>query len=311
MKPKLYHYPACSTCKQAISFLMNIRVTFDAIDIVKSPPSIQELEQMVRHLENDGGSFKNLFNTSGVRYRELKIADQLKAGLTKEAALELLSKNGKLIKRPFFLGVDFGTVGFKDDRWKTLVGGRSPLRNLSLFGLAVGLSVGLFAGPSNVMAQAPSAPLPACFEAAILDGHAAKDVLTSSLVVAQLAPSKSATGVGDTIVGIAVKGAYFGCRASQALIAPKTLNVKKFSLFLPLKNAPVQGFEVDISTESRRILATRAIQVPWDVVDRSQGVTAKCFKSSPTAFEGFLYGALKKAKARRCTEIEIKAFVGG
>lgn len=299
MKNKLYHYPACSTCKQAITYLKKNDLPFDTVNIVETPPSRRELEQMLLFLEKDGGNFKNLFNTSGVVYRELKVADQLKAGLTKEKSLDLLSKNGKLIKRPFLLGVGFGVVGFKEDVWKKLF----AAMKLVLVSVSLGYSFG-------VAAETTSASPPACFDAAIADGHAAKDPLTSSLVVAQVAPPVGRASVGDTIVGLAVKGTYFGCRAPQTAIAPKTVNAKKFSLFLPLKNAPVQGFEVDISTESRRILATRAIQVPWDVVDRSQGVTAKCFKSSATSFEGFLYGALKKAKARRCTETEIEAFVG-
>lgn len=149
-----------------------------------------------------------------------------------------------------------------------------------------------------------------CFDPAIEAGYAAKDPLTESLVVTQLAPALRGAKWGDTIAGVAVKGQYFGCRITQAAIAPKTNGVKKFSLYLPLRDSHVQGFEVDVSTESRRILASRAIQVPWDVVDRSQGVTGVCSSSTPTTFEGFLYGALRNAKSRRCTEAEISAFVG-
>ncbi|CAN5433509.1 hypothetical protein BH10BDE1_BH10BDE1_05290 [soil metagenome] len=150
----------------------------------------------------------------------------------------------------------------------------------------------------------------ACFDAAIEAGYAAKDPLTESLVVTQLAPPARGAKWGDTIAGVAVKGQYFGCRVAQAAIARKTNGVKKFSVYLPLKDSHVQGFEVDISMESRRILAARAIQVPWEVVDRTQGVTGACALSTPTTFEGFLYGALRNAKARRCTEAEISAFVG-
>lgn len=150
----------------------------------------------------------------------------------------------------------------------------------------------------------------ACFDPAIEAGSAYKDPLTESLVVVQtIAPARGAK-VGDTVAGVGVKGQYFGCKISQLIIAAKTKNVKKFSLFLPLPGASVQGFEVDISNESRRILAARAIQVPWSVVDRTQGVTAACSVSNPTAFEGFLYGALRNAKSRRCTQVEIEAFVG-
>jgi hypothetical protein len=149
-----------------------------------------------------------------------------------------------------------------------------------------------------------------CFDPAIEAGFAAKDPLTESLVVTQLTPTARGAKWGDTIAGIAVKGQYFGCRIKQAAIARVTTGKKKFSLYLPLRDSHVQGFEIDISTESRRILASRAIQVPWEVVDRTQGVTGACSASTPTTFEGFLYGALRNAKSRRCTQAEISAFVG-
>lgn len=75
---------------------------------------------MLKYLKNDGKTFKNLFNTSGIQYREEKIADHIKAGMTEEEAIELLSKNGKLIKRPFVLTDKGGVVGFQADEWKKL-----------------------------------------------------------------------------------------------------------------------------------------------------------------------------------------------
>jgi arsenate reductase-like glutaredoxin family protein len=41
--------------------------------------------------------------------------------MTKEEAINLLSKNGKLIKRPFLLTKTNGTVGFKEETWKKLI----------------------------------------------------------------------------------------------------------------------------------------------------------------------------------------------
>ena len=62
------------------------------------------------------GDLKKLFNTSGQLYRELEISKKL-PDMTTEQALALLSKNGKLIKRPFILASDFGMVGFKENEW--------------------------------------------------------------------------------------------------------------------------------------------------------------------------------------------------
>ena len=118
---KFYEYKACSTCQKAAKFLAQNEIEFERVAIVDQPPSIAQLKKMLAFLKADGGAFKNLFNTSGEQYRTLGISDQLKAGMTEAKALELLSQNGKLIKRPFLLGTDFGTVGFKEEVWSTLL----------------------------------------------------------------------------------------------------------------------------------------------------------------------------------------------
>lgn len=150
----------------------------------------------------------------------------------------------------------------------------------------------------------------ACYDPAIESGYAYKDQTNESLVVVQQALRPKGAKFGDTIAGIGVKGLYFGCKVPEAAIAPRFGKSKKFSLFLPIRGATVHGFELDLSTETRRILSARPIQVPWNVVDHNQGVMAACGPSTPNAFEGFLYGALRNAKSRRCTEVEIEGIVG-
>lgn len=110
---QFYQYPKCSTCIQARKYLEKNKIQFDSIDITLNPPSKKQLEQM---LEYCGGDVKKLFNTSGVQYRELKISDKIKS-MSKKEAIDLLSQNGKLIKRPFLLGKNFGVVGFKAEQW--------------------------------------------------------------------------------------------------------------------------------------------------------------------------------------------------
>ena len=124
MDLKFYEYSKCSTCQKALKYLTSQKINFEKIAIVDHPPTLSELKKMLQFLKNDGKNFKNLFNTSGVLYRELKISEQLKNGLTESDALKLLSQNGKLIKRPFLIGPDFGTVGFNESAWKTLL--RAP-----------------------------------------------------------------------------------------------------------------------------------------------------------------------------------------
>ncbi len=121
MPIKFYEYKACSTCQKALQFLEQHQIRFERIAIVDQPPSLAELKKMLEFLNADGESFKKLFNTSGVLYREMKISEKLKSGLTEKEALKLLSLNGKLIKRPFLLTPQGGTVGFKLEIWTQLL----------------------------------------------------------------------------------------------------------------------------------------------------------------------------------------------
>lgn len=118
---RVYEYKQCSTCVKALKFLDAKGVKYERVPIVEKPPTKTELKKMIGFLKARGGTFKNLFNTSGQLYREFDISSKLKDGMTEAEALELLAANGKLVKRPFLLTDDDGTVGFKEDEWKKLV----------------------------------------------------------------------------------------------------------------------------------------------------------------------------------------------
>jgi arsenate reductase len=113
MSVKVYEYSACSTCRKALKFLDAKGVAYTPVPIVEIPPSKAELKTMLGF----AGELKRLFNTSGVLYREMHIADKLKT-LSEDEALALLSKHGKLVKRPFVLLKDRGLLGFNEDEWK-------------------------------------------------------------------------------------------------------------------------------------------------------------------------------------------------
>jgi arsenate reductase (glutaredoxin) len=108
VKPKLYQYPKCSTCRKAIQFLDQQEVDYESIDIVERTPSKTELTRIMRL---SGVALKRLFNTSGQSYREGCFGARL-AGMSESDALDALARDGKLIKRPLILGKDFALVGF-------------------------------------------------------------------------------------------------------------------------------------------------------------------------------------------------------
>jgi len=59
---------------------------------------------------------KKLFNSSGLDYRSLGIKDVLPT-LTEADALQLLSENGNLVKRPLVITADSAINGFKEADW--------------------------------------------------------------------------------------------------------------------------------------------------------------------------------------------------
>lgn len=114
---KVYEYAKCSTCVKAIKFLDAKKVTYKKLPIVDQAPTQKELKEMLSVLKENGGNLRNLFNTSGVVYKEMKLSEKLPS-MTEAEAIKLLSENGKLVKRPFVIGDNVHLVGFKEDQWK-------------------------------------------------------------------------------------------------------------------------------------------------------------------------------------------------
>ena len=110
---RIYSYEKCDTCRKALKFLAARGVVAENIPIRERPPSKAELKRMLGLV---GGELRKLFNTSGRDYKALNMKDRLPA-MSESDALDLLSKNGNLVKRPFALSADGGTVGFKEEEW--------------------------------------------------------------------------------------------------------------------------------------------------------------------------------------------------
>ena len=117
---KVYEYAKCSTCVKALKFLDAKKVKYEKLPIVDKVPSQKELKEMLSSLKENGGGLRQLFNTSGVLYKEMKLSDKL-ADMSEAEAIKLLSEHGKLIKRPFVIGDGIHLVGFKEDQWEDTI----------------------------------------------------------------------------------------------------------------------------------------------------------------------------------------------
>lgn len=112
--PTVYHYPKCSTCRKALTYLKSNGIEHRLVDIVESPPSVRTLK---RALQRCGLPITKLFNTSGVSYREGGFKNRL-GDMTQDEALAALAADGKLIKRPLLVSDEIALVGFRPEEWQ-------------------------------------------------------------------------------------------------------------------------------------------------------------------------------------------------
>lgn len=106
-------YPKCTTCKRAKKYLEEKDVDFEDRHIVEENPTAEELKKWI---DMSGYPIKKFFNTSGMKYRELKLKDKLPE-MTDEEKIQLLATDGMLVKRPLLIDGERVLVGFKENEW--------------------------------------------------------------------------------------------------------------------------------------------------------------------------------------------------
>ena len=111
-------YPKCTTCQKARLFLDTKGVKYDFRDIKTENPTESELRVWYA---KSGLPLKRFFNTSGMKYKELKLKDRLPS-MTEEEQIQLLASDGMLVKRPLLIGEDFVLPGFKEAEWMEKLG---------------------------------------------------------------------------------------------------------------------------------------------------------------------------------------------
>lgn len=111
---RVYQYPKCSTCRNALRWLDAHGIEYESVDITQTPPSSQELKRV---LATSGVPLAKLFNTSGQSYREGNYKERLRT-MSESDALDALARDGKLIKRPLVLGTGFVLLGFAAEAYE-------------------------------------------------------------------------------------------------------------------------------------------------------------------------------------------------
>ena len=108
------NYPKCSTCRKAKKWLDEQNIEYESRHIIEDNPTSEELRKW---WEISDLPLKRFFNTSGMKYRDLKLKDKL-PDMSEDEQLDLLSTDGMLVKRPILVNEDIVLVGFKVKEWE-------------------------------------------------------------------------------------------------------------------------------------------------------------------------------------------------
>lgn len=117
MKILFLEYPKCTTCKKAKKWLIENNIDFDDRHIVDENPTKKEIENFYKKSELPINKF---FNTSGIKYREMGLKDVVKTA-SEDELLTILASDGMLIKRPLVITEDSVLIGFKEEKWKSIL----------------------------------------------------------------------------------------------------------------------------------------------------------------------------------------------
>ena len=110
-------YPKCSTCKKAKKFLEENHQEFIDRNIISETPSKEELKTWIKKYDI---KLDKLYNTSGMKYRELNLKEK-RQEMSEEEQLTLLSSDGMLIKRPILITEKAMLTGFREQEWENVL----------------------------------------------------------------------------------------------------------------------------------------------------------------------------------------------
>ena len=93
----IYHNPRCSKSRQTLALLEQRNVKPEVVEYLKTPPSIEELSEIVEQL---GISARQLLRKGEVEYKDLNLADE---SLTEQQLIQAMCDHPKLIERPIVI----------------------------------------------------------------------------------------------------------------------------------------------------------------------------------------------------------------
>ncbi len=105
MSIKIYHNPRCSKSRQTLQLLEDNNVKPEIVEYLKTPPSREELEQVLGML---GLEPRELMRTKEKKYKELGLEDP---GLSRDQLITAMLEHPGLIERPIVIKDGKAAIG--------------------------------------------------------------------------------------------------------------------------------------------------------------------------------------------------------
>jgi arsenate reductase len=102
---KIYHNPRCSKSRLTLQLLHEHDLDTEVIEYLKTPPSKQQLREILEMLEM---SPRQLMRTHETEYKENHLDDE---SLTDEQLIDAMIKYPRLIERPIVVCNDKAAIG--------------------------------------------------------------------------------------------------------------------------------------------------------------------------------------------------------
>ncbi len=105
METIIYHNPRCSKSRQTLQLLTDNGITPTVIEYLKTPPTHQQLDSILRGLEIEPSDF---IRKGESQYTELNLANE---ALNRDQLIDVMIQHPKLIERPIVVNGDKIAIG--------------------------------------------------------------------------------------------------------------------------------------------------------------------------------------------------------
>jgi len=105
MKVTIYHNPRCSKSRQTLELLQNKGHDPDIIEYLKTPPSVEQLDEILRKLNKQP---EDIIRTKESVYQDLKLDTK---NLDRNGWIQILVEHPILMERPIVVCDDKAVLG--------------------------------------------------------------------------------------------------------------------------------------------------------------------------------------------------------